>query len=123
MATPSDKSGVVAATNQTGNGGVSPAGLTSSGASNSSTIANNGARTSLRRKEQLELQQQNQQIAKTATEGDNESVSGMGSVSAVLDASSSERQLEWVQCDACKKWRTLPAQSHPLYPKQLDEDK
>lgn len=35
----------------------------------------------------------------------------------------SKAQVEWVQCDACKKWRTLPARTHPQYPTSLDEDK
>lgn len=33
------------------------------------------------------------------------------------------RQLEWVQCDACKKWRTLPLPTHSHYPTQLSDDK
>lgn len=37
--------------------------------------------------------------------------------------SSSKAQVEWVQCDSCKKWRTLPAPSHPKYPSALDDDK
>jgi hypothetical protein len=36
---------------------------------------------------------------------------------------SSGKQVEWVQCDSCKKWRTLPAENHPKYPSALDEDK
>lgn len=37
--------------------------------------------------------------------------------------SSGKAQVEWVQCDACKKWRTLPPPDHPKYPSALDEDK
>ena len=37
--------------------------------------------------------------------------------------SSGKSQVEWVQCDACKKWRTLPVPTHPKYPSALDEDK
>lgn len=31
-------------------------------------------------------------------------------------------QVDWVQCDACKKWRTLPAKTHPRFPSHLTED-
>lgn len=82
-----------------------------------------GARTSARRKEQMELQ-----LAKSAAQSelrDIDTTNGTVAADQVMqvDASPSQRQVEWVQCDACKKWRTLPAQSHPMYPKQLDEDK
>lgn len=36
---------------------------------------------------------------------------------------SGKAQLDWVQCDSCKKWRTLPLRTHPKYPTSLDEDK
>jgi hypothetical protein len=42
--------------------------------------------------------------------------------SATIIDSSVKSPLDWVMCDGCKKWRVLPARSHPEYP-QLDDEK
>lgn len=36
---------------------------------------------------------------------------------------SGKAEVNWVQCDSCKKWRTLPPVGHPNYPSALDDDK
>ena len=37
------------------------------------------------------------------------------------DKDSKEAQEEWVQCDECSRWRTLPPPNDPLYPHDLPD--
>ena len=89
----------------------------STAAANSAPPSDSPSSEAVNARSSSSAKKSNQQQATTESDALNDA---SASLANALDR---PPQVDWVQCDACKKWRTLPAKTHPRFPSHLTEDR